>query len=153
MLASALEQEHRDIDAGIEAYTAAREQGGDDVAALTRAMEALRRHIYLEEEFIFPTLKKGGLMAPLFVMVREHGELWTTMDRIEAALADGASGDDIAKECTGLLAQLDSHNSKEEPVIYPAVDGALDDDATEKLWAFLDSGRTPDGWVCERAGA
>lgn len=153
MLSGALEQEHRDIDAGIEAYTAAQQQGGDDTAALKRAMDALRRHIYLEEEFIFPTLKQGGMMAPIFVMLREHGELWDAMDRLDVALESGRTGDQIAQQCADLLAQLDSHNSKEEPVIYPQVDAALDEAATDRLWEFLDTGRTPEGWVCERASA
>lgn len=153
MLASALEQEHRDIDAGIEAYTAARDQGGDDVPALRRAMGALRRHIYLEEEFIFPTLKAGGLMAPVWVMLREHGEMWAVLDRIDAGLDDGATADAIATDCKTLLELTEAHNEKEEPVIYPHVDSALDDDAQSRLWTFLDSGSTPDGWVCERARA
>lgn len=153
MLASALEQEHRDIDAGIEAYTAAREKGGDDVPALQRAIGALRRHIYLEEEFIFPTLKAGGLMAPVWVMLREHGEMWAVLDRIDAGLNDGATADSIGTDCTSLLELTEAHNEKEEPVIYPHVDSALDDDAQSRLWTFLDSGSTPDGWVCERAGA
>src|SRR5699024_5483125 len=82
-LSAALEREHREIDTGIEQYTTGVGAGGVDTAPLKRAMEGLRRHIYLEEEFLFPPLRAGGLMAPLFVMVKEHGELWQTMDRIE----------------------------------------------------------------------
>jgi hypothetical protein len=143
-LAAALEHEHREIDAGIEAYLA-----GDDAGALTRAMQALRRHIFLEEEFLFPPLREAGLVAPIFVMLREHGEIWDTLDAAEARLAGGSA----APVCRELLEQLDRHNSKEEPIIYPQADTALSGPASAGLRAFLASGRMPEGWVCARAGA
>ena len=86
-LATALEREHREIDGGIEAYTAGLATGTSDTGPLLRAMNGLRRHIYLEEEFLFPPLRAGGLMVQLFVMVREHGELWKTMEALDASLA------------------------------------------------------------------
>ena len=55
-LAAALEQEHQEIDAGISTFTAS----PGDPQPLTRAIRALRRHIYLEEEFLFPLLGEAG---------------------------------------------------------------------------------------------
>ena len=150
-LATALEREHREIDGGIEAYTAGLADGKNDTAPLLRAMDGLRRHIYLEEEFLFPPLRAGGLMVQLFVMVREHGDLWKTMEALDASLAAGAASDALLELCTTLLAQLDKHNTKEEPVIYPQADTVLSDEASTQLKAFLDSGRMPEGWVCEKA--
>ena len=46
-LAEELEREHREIDECIRAFTAA----PGDREPLTHAIRALRRHIYLEEEF------------------------------------------------------------------------------------------------------
>ena len=54
-LAAALEQEHREIDDGIAAFTAV----PGDRHALARAIGALRRHIYLEEEILFPLLSQA----------------------------------------------------------------------------------------------
>ena len=54
-LAAALQREHHEIDAGIERFLRA-----GDVGALTRAVRALRRHIYFEEEFLFPPLAGAG---------------------------------------------------------------------------------------------
>src|SRR6185437_13094418 len=51
-LAQTLQKEHDEIDAGIAAFTAS----PGDRQLLTRAIRALRRHIYLEEEFLFPLL-------------------------------------------------------------------------------------------------
>lgn len=149
-LAEALEQEHRDIDGGIEAYTAALRDGTADPEPLQRAMDGLRRHIYLEEEFLFPPLK-ATLMMPIFVMLREHGELWDAMDALDALLAGDTTSDALQNACRELLAKLDSHNSKEEPIIYPQADAVLEADANERLHSFLDEGRMPDGWRCEKA--
>ncbi|MER7546345.1 hemerythrin domain-containing protein [Actinomadura sp.] len=152
-LSAALEREHREIDEGIETFTAGLAEGAPDTAPLKRALEALRRHIYLEEEFLFPPLRDAGLMAPVFVMLREHGELWRAMDGLEAELAEGAAADAAGRRCEELLAMLDRHNSKEEPILYPQADAVLSPEAAEHLHGFLAAGRTPDGWVCQGARA
>lgn len=152
-LSAALEHEHHDIDGWIEAYTAALAAGTSDPVPLERAMAALRRHIYLEEEFIFPPLKDAGMMMPIFVMLREHGAIWDTMDGLDALLASDADTETRMNACRELLAQLESHNMKEEPVIYPQADALLSDEATTRLHAFLADGRMPDGWRCAQASA
>jgi regulator of cell morphogenesis and NO signaling len=151
-LGAALEREHREIDSAIEAYLA----NTDDEArtrSLKEAMQALRRHIYLEEEFLFPPLRDGGFVAPIFVMLREHGELWRTMESIERALAVAAADSSVPGECKWLLAQLEKHNSKEEPILYPHADTVLGAPASAKLMTFLKRGRMPDGWACAQAAA
>ena len=86
-LGGALEREHRQIDGGIEAYLAGLD-GTADPEPLRAALDGLRRHIYLEEEFLFPPLRSAGLMGPIFVMLREHGQLWTSMDSVDQLLVD-----------------------------------------------------------------
>lgn len=160
-LAAALLREHHDIDRGIELFIgrsgdAAPGSISEWAAPLQGAMEALRRHIYLEEEIVFPPMRKGGMAMALMVMAREHGELWRAMDELDARLA--ASGDsDNAEEnrdsliemCRDMLSALDSHNSKEEPVIYPHIDAELDAPAQQLLSEMLERGTLPAGWVCE----
>jgi regulator of cell morphogenesis and NO signaling len=150
-LACALEREHREIDDGIEAFLAARE--GADGEPLWRAMQALRRHIFLEEEILFPPVRAAGLVAPIFVMLREHGEIWDTLETIEAQLRAGAGDGPLAASCHTLLAQLERHNSKEEPIVYPEADAVLTAGTTAELRDFFAAGRLPEGWVCARAGA
>src|SRR3546814_387339 len=89
-LGAALEREHREIDGGIEEFTANPAPGREQAEPLVRAMAGLRRHIYLEEEFLFPPLREAGMMMPIFVMLREHGELWNTMDAVDALLEKDA---------------------------------------------------------------
>jgi regulator of cell morphogenesis and NO signaling len=152
-LGAALEREHREIDRAIEAFLAGGGEGGDRVESLRQALEALRRHIYLEEAFLFPPMQEAGFVAPIFVMLREHGELWQTMEAIERALADEEAEPVLPGECKWLLSQLDKHNAKEEPILYPHADSVLGAPASEELVAFLEHGHMPGGWVCARAQA
>ncbi|WP_055482745.1 hemerythrin domain-containing protein [Sphaerimonospora mesophila] len=152
-LSSALEREHREIDEGIETFVAGLAEGREDTTPLKRAIEGLRRHIYLEEEFLFPPLREAGMMAPIFVMLREHGEIWQAMDRLDAEIGKGVAADPVRGLCAELLDRLEQHNSKEEPIIYPQADSVLTPEATDHLQRFLASGRIPEGWVCGRAKA
>jgi iron-sulfur cluster repair protein YtfE (RIC family) len=148
-LAQALEREHREIDAGIEAFTA----GGQDAAAaaepMLAAIRALRRHIYLEEEFLFPPLRGAGMMMPVFVMVREHAEMWRLLDELEPRLAAGASPGGLAEACTQLVSLLQAHNPKEEQILYPPAEQTLGAQATGELRQFMRTGALPDGWTAE----
>jgi iron-sulfur cluster repair protein YtfE (RIC family) len=145
-LATALEREHHEIDAAIAAFSAAPQ----DPQPLLHAIRALRRHIYLEEAFLFPLLREAeaGLMAPIFVMLREHGQIWGVLDALESAAATGAAP---ALLCKQLTVRLLHHNLKEEKVLYPGADDVLSPAAAELLRAFLASGELPEGWVCAKA--
>ena len=149
-LTALLEREHHEIDAGIEAFLEGLAQNETRDQELTRSVAALRRHIYLEEEFLFPPLRASGMLPPVLVMLREHGEIWRTLDAVEAA--DHQSDADGARQrCQYLLAQLATHNAKEEPIIYPRGDAVLTEVAQRDLRAFIDSGQMPPGWVCSQA--
>ncbi len=144
-LAAALEREHHDIDEGIAAFTAAL----GDPGPLTRAIWALRRHIYLEEEFLFPLLGEAepGLRAPVLVMLREHAQIWAALDALEHEPAPGAA----LVLCRQLTVRLLHHNLKEERVLYPRADHALPPPTAARLRAFIGSGELPEGWVCAKA--
>ncbi|HEU5008158.1 MAG TPA: hemerythrin domain-containing protein [Jatrophihabitantaceae bacterium] len=148
-LAAALEREHHEIDAGLESLT--RDGQVPDVERSLRAIAALRRHIYLEEEFLFPPLSGGSLVAPLFVMLREHGQLWHVLDELEAGLRTAADPAALRECCHRLGVQLLHHNMKEERVIYPAADESLPPDVAARLQELLETGELPDGWTCARA--
>ena len=93
-LSTALKQERDEIDGEIETFIEKLERGSMQPEPLTAALEALRRHIYLEEVFLFPPIREAGIVMPIFVMMREHGELWRTIDALTDLLADG-------KDCGG----------------------------------------------------
>lgn len=161
-LAEALTAEHHEIDAGIERFRDGVENG-EQLATLAgplqRAMTALRRHIYLEEVFAFPPIRAGGLTMPIMVMEREHGVLWRQMDDLEDALqrfddeaAAEADRRSLVAACQEMLTMLESHNSKEEPIVYPHLDVKLSGEQVEELRRLIETGSTPEGWVCAKAG-
>lgn len=146
-IAAALEREHRHIDGCIEAFL---DDPDGAVEGLRTGLTALRRHIYLEEEYLFPPLRAVGLLMPVQVMLMEHGQLWRLTDTLLAAVETGdrQTATATARE---LLELLDRHNSKEEPVIYPHADVDLAPEAAAELDELIGSDTLPDGWVCERA--
>ena len=146
-LGAALEREHREIDDGITAFLSEPSR----TESLTQAMSGLRRHIYLEEEFLFPPLREAGMMAPVFVMLREHGEMWSAMAALDAELADPSATGTVKDSCRELVGQLERHNEKEEQILYPQADSALTPAAANRLREFLASGQLPDGWICTKA--
>ena len=150
-LSAALEQEHHDIDQGLESFVAGLAAGERRTDALNAAISSLRRHIYLEEEFLFPSLRAGGFVAPVFVMIREHGEIWRSLDALEADVAANTATAATADVCRTLASQLESHNGKEEQILYPQADRVLTAPASGELGAFMQTGQMPEGWVC--AGA
>jgi regulator of cell morphogenesis and NO signaling len=151
-LGAALEREHREIDAGIDAFrtsSAGGETGPDGaLASLRRAMDALRRHIYLEEEFLFPPMR-AEFAIPMGVMLREHGEIWRTLDALEAKLSESDDRASMLSVCDELAEQLERHNSKEEPIFYTQADRSLGTEESTELKDFLQSGQMPPGWICQ----
>ncbi len=150
-LTAVLEREHQEIDAGLESFVEGLDAGELRHEELERAADALRRHIYLEEELLFPPLRAAGMLAPVLVMLREHGDIWRALDALQLEVGPGTAAPTAGDRCRALLAQLASHNAKEEPIIYPQGDAVLDDAAKRDLHEFLDSGRMPPGWVCAQA--
>jgi iron-sulfur cluster repair protein YtfE (RIC family) len=149
--AAALEQEHREIDAAIEAFLAGLDDGALRLEALRDALQELRRHIYVEEVFLFPPLRRAGLLPPVLVMVREHGAIWQTLDELDGRLARDPAGPATRDLLHRLTVQLLHHNMKEERILYPESDRVLGDPERADLDAMLEFGELPDGWVCERA--
>jgi iron-sulfur cluster repair protein YtfE (RIC family) len=144
-LSAFLEHDHREIDAPIEAFA---DGAGNDRGALAGAVRALRRHIYLEEELLFPPLRRAGLMGPVLVMLREHGQMWPTLDTLDQLLEAKAPDTALGNACRELLVQLQSHNPKEERILYPQLDVVLSASELGRVREFADSGELPEGWTC-----
>lgn len=150
VLSAALEREHQQVDAGLYAFLRGLQDGRIDADGLDAALDALRRHIYLEERILFPPIRQGGMAMPVAVMMTEHGEIWRTMEAL-AGLVAGGNTERLAAICRLLLDQLALHNSKEEGVIYPAADTGLQPDQAAELADFIETGLMPDCWECLEA--
>lgn len=150
-LSETLEAEHKIVDAGIERFTHAVADGLPDSDSLAEVLDLLRRHIYVEEEFLFPPLREAGMVMPILVMIKEHGEIWNLMDQLQAANGQSAAKSELISIANQLLELLERHNSKEEPIVYPQVDLAMSESATAELNEFLAHGVMPASWVCEKS--
>ncbi|MBK5257623.1 MAG: hemerythrin domain-containing protein [Vicinamibacteria bacterium] len=125
----ALSWDHDRLDALESAAFEARARGDFAEAASLYAVFAfgLRRHIRFEEDLLFPAFEnKAGFsstMGPTAVMRDEHLEILQCLERIEAAIGDGASAVDSLRH--GLHLVLGNHNLKEENIVYPGTDEAM----------------------------
>ena len=136
-----LEVQHRQIDRGIEDML----DGSGTLEQLGRSLDLLRLHIYLEEVVLFPPLEQAGLTMPVFVMQREHGQMWPLLRSLRGA--DAA----VAEGCGTLLQLLQIHNPKEEQILYTAADRIAAERNDGALLEALTAGRMPAGWACAMA--
>ncbi|MBK7076603.1 MAG: hemerythrin domain-containing protein [Myxococcales bacterium] len=86
----------------------------------------LRRHIHLEDEFVFPRFEQltGMTGGPTMVMRDEHRAIEHHLaGMIDAAMRDDRDGFDSEQEA--MVAVLSDHTAREEAVIYPMLDRHL----------------------------
>ncbi len=140
-----LEHDHHAIDAEFARFREGLERGEWLREPFERAAEALRHHIFVEEEALFPVLRVGGLVGPVFVMLREHAEIWQALDAIEAEV--GRDTTRALAAMASMIAVLEPHNSKEEQILYPASGQVLNADDTEGVRLAFEQGKRPGGWV------
>lgn len=150
-LVAMLEDEHQQIDAAIDGFLADRSPDGRETGPLLAAVSALRRHIYLEEEFLFPSLPDPALAAPVFVMLREHAQIWRLLDSLEREIrAD--DGEAATQLCRQLGVLLLHHNQKEERIIYPAAAETIPDPTLEQIAELSETTPgAPTNWICVKA--
>jgi uncharacterized protein (DUF2249 family)/hemerythrin-like domain-containing protein len=137
----ALSWDHDRLDALEGAAFEARAQGRFTEAAVIYAAFAygLRRHIRFEEEILFPEFEEktghAATAGPTMVMRDEHREILDCLDRIQASIADPASGVDSVRHALHLV--LGNHNLKEENIVYPMTDRALGVEGADALVARI----------------
>src|SRR5699024_12613291 len=103
-----------------------------------------------EEAGVSPRPPSGPRIMPLMVLSGEQGELWRRMDALAAHLEDDSSPvDGLEEACAELLALLEEHNRKEEPIIYPHMDADLAEHEQSLIRELLEEGTLPEGWTCQ----
>ena len=89
---------------------------------------------------------------PVFVMKREHGQMWPVLDVLLRACADGVDPAALRDDCDELFKLLQIHNVKEEQIVYTAADDlaakGLHEPLVETLDATVD---VPPEWSCAMA--
>jgi len=106
--------------------------------AFSEFKRGLQRHIIWEEEFLFPRfeeqtgISEGG---PTVVMRLEHRRIKELLDGIHDRVAAGnVDTDEYEHELKDVLMV---HNTKEEAVLYPAIDQCVSEQEAAELIAAM----------------
>src|SRR5699024_3492716 len=142
-------RQHRHIDVGVQGVV----DGNGRHAALAESLHLLYLHIYLEEEFLFPPLERFGITMPVFVMKKEHAEMWPYMQCLHTGCERQTALAALHDPALALFRLLQVHNPKEEEVVYTAAD-RLAAENPDALWlAALHNEIVPAGWRCAMRSA
>lgn len=119
--------DHRACDDLWAAVEAAGEAG--DGAAVQAAFaafdQAMRRHLDMEEQVLFPAFeaRTGITMGPTRVMRHEHDQMRGLLSQM--AQAAGSDPESVLDHGDTLLMLIQQHNMKEEGMLYPMCDAHL----------------------------
>jgi hemerythrin-like domain-containing protein len=122
--------DHRSCDSQWTEVENAVEQGDTDAAMrLWRRFDAnLRQHLEMEEQILFPAFEQQTGMTgggPTFVMRSEHEQMRGLLGQMAEAAARGDS-QELLDQGDTLLMLIAQHNQKEEGMLYPMAEQALD---------------------------
>ena len=134
-----LPRHHKHCD---DLFVAAEEsvQRGDWVAAapaFARLHDQMRAHFKAEEDLLFPAFEAATGMSegPTQMMRYEHEQMRGLLAQLAASCA-ARDADDYGGVAETLLTLLQQHNMKEENILYPMCDQALEGEA-RKITARL----------------
>ena len=132
-------KDHQDTNEILDIVLKDSIKGVVDRESIAKVTEMLRRHIYIEEEILFPALPSDNDKDIEFLEV-QHGEVF----RFLKSLNSNNNADLIKDISKKLLDLLIEHNAFEESFIYGNF---------EKLdAAFIEKITFPVGWKCRYAG-
>ena len=130
-----MEQDHDRLDGLFKDFQSAK--AGDFEKAkrcFSEFKRGLQRHIVWEEEFLFPIFEERTGVSeegPTAVMKLEHRRIKEALDGIHDRVAAG--NEDTGEYERELAAVLLVHNTKEEAVLYPAIDRCVSEKKAAEL--------------------
>ena len=95
----------------------------------------LERHIIWEEDILFPVFeRKTGIkdVGPTSVMRMEHAQIKDHLQEIKRKLHTKKI-QNLCKEEVALFKLLESHNQKEENILYPGIDNLTSEQEKELM--------------------
>jgi hemerythrin-like domain-containing protein len=121
-------QDHRSVDELWITVEAAGEANDPELLkeAALKFDQALRHHLSMEEEVLFPAFEEasGMTQGPTQVMRMEHAQMRNLLDQMGEARTAGNSQELLDLGDT-LLMFIAQHNNKEEGMLYPMAERAL----------------------------
>ncbi|MEO9091697.1 MAG: hemerythrin domain-containing protein [Rhodanobacter sp.] len=143
-----LAEQHRMLELGIRGLV----DGSGSRQDLSEAIYLLRRHIYVEEAFLFPVIDRDqGRWMALAQMKYEHGDMWPHIESAIELLQAKASLDDLFPAAQTLLKLIEIHDFKEERAIYSVADRDVANTNHPPLESLFAVTSIPPGWRCLRA--
>ncbi|MFH2010422.1 MAG: hemerythrin domain-containing protein [bacterium] len=132
-----MENDHRRIHNLQLSILAAVQQGEWDRcrSVFTTLSTSLRRHIALEEEFLFPVLASrfGSPRGPAVVLAEEHVEILALLDRLGEQCGDPERTAELITSVSDLVELLTHHSGKEDRILYALTDLVLDPEERDAL--------------------
>jgi iron-sulfur cluster repair protein YtfE (RIC family) len=123
-----LGHDHRVLDSMLIDIEAFVQERSFDLAMeyLAPFHKRLETHMDAEEVILFPTYERAtGCDGPTTVMRREHAEIRRLMRALRASLSGTGMPADPLHLLEEIARVLESHNAKEERVLYPEVDARV----------------------------
>ena len=143
-----LAEQHRTMELGISGLV----DGSGSRQELSEAVYLLRRHIYVEEAFLFPIIDQDqGRWMALAQMQSDHGDMWSHIESAVELLQAKAPLDDLFPAAQAMLKLLETHDHREEIAIYSVVDRYVADANHPPLESLFAASAIPLGWRCLRA--
>lgn len=126
-----LAHHHKQCDEDFAAAETAARKGDWAVCgtAFAKFRSETEVHFAAEEDVLFPSfeLRTGMSMGPTRMMRMEHMQMRALLQQLDAAQT-AQDADTFAGAATTLLIMMQQHNLKEENILYPLCDQALDAD-------------------------
>lgn len=143
-----LTEQHRIIEEGIVGLV----DGSGSRKELTKAIYLLRKHIYVEEEVLFPIVAEDGKREMALAQMKyEHGDMWPHLELAIELLERNAPLDDLFKPANALMELLHIHDAKEEEAIYTIAHRYAAQATNPPLASLFKTYDIPAGWKCLRA--
>lgn len=99
----------------------------------------LQRHIAWEEEILFPLFEeKTGMRdgGPTEVMRQEHRQIEQNMEALHKKVQRQYPESDLEEQLLWNL--LKQHNTKEENILYPAIDQSVSDEERQNVFGKME---------------
>jgi len=134
-------QDHKDCDllfANAE-NAASKEDWDSATQAFNDFVQAMERHLGIEENELFPAFEEatGMTMGPTEMMRSEHDQMRVLFAEMREAVETHHSEDYLGVSET-LLILMQQHNMKEEQILYNMMDQHLSDDSIHLQKKFQD---------------
>lgn len=120
--------------------------GRREAGFIARASEDLQRHLFIEEELLFPLVKERS--AAVASLQQEHGRVCDLIEELQILLRREADQSAVETCSARLMGVLAAHNAVEDLGIYPDLLILLGPARAEALLAKAERVELPRDWVC-----